>query len=306
MRSAAQLNSGKNVPELSKSFDIAENIFARRSVSLENQSEYEETDKNFRATKYLSVTNNSWKWEAQKRCCQITRREGYFNKSVGRRSCDTLQQVRLRDVYNLIKSLSKTYKISHLCRILKVSRTSYYHYAKGNTYNADKKYHRARHEIRKGFLENMKRYGNRRIKAAIAEKGIELSRKTVAKLMKDRAWKPYSLSRIFQSIRFFVNFGERLLGMKKIVQYRILLCHNSSHWASSWTVKIFLKLDINSFSPKLTKNQFTPPEVAQFNPHFSTIPIQKLFFSTKILTIRSTISVAFFISSRIFFTNQKH
>ena len=41
------LNSGKNVPELSKSFDIAENIFARRSVSLENQPEYEETDKNF-------------------------------------------------------------------------------------------------------------------------------------------------------------------------------------------------------------------------------------------------------------------
>jgi len=53
------LNSGKNVPELSKSFDIAENIFARRSVSLENQPEYEETDKNFRATKYLSVANNS-------------------------------------------------------------------------------------------------------------------------------------------------------------------------------------------------------------------------------------------------------
>lgn len=41
------LNSGKNVPELSKSFDIAENIFGRRSVSLENQQEYEETDKNF-------------------------------------------------------------------------------------------------------------------------------------------------------------------------------------------------------------------------------------------------------------------
>jgi transposase-like protein len=47
MRIAAHLNSGKNVPELSTSFDIAENIFARRSVSLENQPEYEETDKNF-------------------------------------------------------------------------------------------------------------------------------------------------------------------------------------------------------------------------------------------------------------------
>lgn len=70
-----------------------------------------------------------------------------------------------------------------------MSRTSYYNYAKGNTYNSDKKYYRARHEIRKEFLENMKRYGSRRIKAAIAEKGIELSRKTVAKLMQEQGLK---------------------------------------------------------------------------------------------------------------------
>ena len=35
----------------------------------------------------------------------------------------------------------------------------------------------------------MKRYGSRRIKAAIAEKGIELSRKTVAKLMQEQGLK---------------------------------------------------------------------------------------------------------------------
>ena len=70
-----------------------------------------------------------------------------------------------------------------------MSRTSYYNYVKGNTYNSDKKYYRARHEIRKKFLENMKRYGSRRIKAAIAEKGIELSRKTVVKLMQEQGLK---------------------------------------------------------------------------------------------------------------------
>lgn len=71
-----------------------------------------------------------------------------------------------------------------------MSRTSYYLYAKENTYNSDKKYHRAKHEIRKEFLENMKRYGSRRIKVAIiAEKGIELSCKTVAKLMQKQGSK---------------------------------------------------------------------------------------------------------------------
>jgi DNA-directed RNA polymerase specialized sigma54-like protein len=44
----------------------------------------------------------------------------------------------------------------------------------------------------------MKRYGNRRIKAKIAEKGIELSRKTVAKLMKEQGLKPSNLSRLCQ------------------------------------------------------------------------------------------------------------
>ncbi len=72
---------------------------------------------------------------------------------------------------------------------MKVSRTSYYNYAKGNTYNSDKNYYRARHEISKEFFENMKRYCSRRIKAAIAEKGIELSRKTVAKLMQEQGLK---------------------------------------------------------------------------------------------------------------------
>ena len=70
---------------------------------------------------------------------------------------------------------------------MKVSRTAYYRYARGNSYNSDKKYLRAKHEIRKEFLVNKKRYGSRRIKAAILEKGIEISRKTVVKLMKEEA-----------------------------------------------------------------------------------------------------------------------
>jgi putative transposase len=72
---------------------------------------------------------------------------------------------------------------------MKVSRTAYYRYVRGNTYNADKKYLRAKHEIRKEFLVNKKRYGSRRIKVAISENGIDISRKTVAKLMKEEGLK---------------------------------------------------------------------------------------------------------------------
>lgn len=68
---------------------------------------------------------------------------------------------------------------------MKVSRTAYYRYVRGSTYNTDKKYLRAKYEIRKEFLANKKRYGSRRIKVAISENGIDISRKTVAKLMKE-------------------------------------------------------------------------------------------------------------------------
>ena len=70
-----------------------------------------------------------------------------------------------------------------------MSRTAYYRYARGNSYNSDKKYLRAKHEIRKEFLVNKKRYGSRRIKVAILENGIVISRKTVAKLMKEEELK---------------------------------------------------------------------------------------------------------------------
>lgn len=72
---------------------------------------------------------------------------------------------------------------------MRVSRTAYYRYARGDSYGSDKKYLRAKHEIRKEFLVNKKRYGSRRIKVAISENGINISRKTVAKLMKEEALK---------------------------------------------------------------------------------------------------------------------
>ena len=70
-----------------------------------------------------------------------------------------------------------------------MSRTAYYRYARGNSYNSDKKYNRAKWEIRKEFIIHMKRYGSRRMKVAMANKKIVLSRRTVAKLMKEEGLK---------------------------------------------------------------------------------------------------------------------
>jgi putative transposase len=96
----------------------------------------------------------------------------------------SLEFVRLRDVYDLISSLSKNHKISYLCTLFEVSRTAYYRYKRGESYNADSKYNRPKHEIRIEFIRNMKRYGSRRIKASLNQNGTKIGRQKVAEIMR--------------------------------------------------------------------------------------------------------------------------
>ena len=81
-------------------------------------------------------------------------------------------------------SLSRTHKINYLCSLFEVSRTAYYRYRQGKSHNADKKYNRPKHEIRKEFIQNFKRYGSRRIRESLKQKGIKIGRRKVAEIMR--------------------------------------------------------------------------------------------------------------------------
>ena len=83
-----------------------------------------------------------------------------------------------------MSSLSKKHKISYLCTLFEVSRTAYYRYKRGKSYNADSKYNRPKHEIRIEFIRNMKRYGSRRIKASLNQNGTKIGRQKVAEIMR--------------------------------------------------------------------------------------------------------------------------
>lgn len=71
-----------------------------------------------------------------------------------------------------------------MCSLFGISRTAYYRYKRGKSYNADSKYNRPKHEIRIEFIRNFKRYGSRRIKASLEQKGIKLGRKKVSEIMR--------------------------------------------------------------------------------------------------------------------------
>lgn len=71
-----------------------------------------------------------------------------------------------------------------MCALFDISRTAYYRYKRGESYNADKKYNRSKHEIRIEFIRNMKRYGSRRIKASLNQNGTKISRQKVVEIMR--------------------------------------------------------------------------------------------------------------------------
>jgi len=59
MRIAAQLNSGKNVDEISKTFGIGRNVFVRRSVHLEKQIPNQDKTKTSEEQTTYSLNRNA-------------------------------------------------------------------------------------------------------------------------------------------------------------------------------------------------------------------------------------------------------
>lgn len=71
-----------------------------------------------------------------------------------------------------------------MCTLFEISRTAYYRYKRGKSYNADNKYNRSKHEIRIEFIRNFKRYGSRRVKASLEQQGTKIGRRKVAEIMR--------------------------------------------------------------------------------------------------------------------------
>ncbi|WP_374754687.1 IS3 family transposase [Dyadobacter koreensis] len=89
--------------------------------------------------------------------------------------------------------------MSNLCKLFEVSRTAYYRYQRGRSHNADSKYNRPKHEIRIEFIRNLKRYGSRRIKESIKQKGIRIGRRKVAEIMRKRKSESHSAAKVYSA-----------------------------------------------------------------------------------------------------------
>ncbi|WP_420150919.1 IS3 family transposase [Spirosoma sp.] len=90
--------------------------------------------------------------------------------------------MRLR--YELAQELAAEFAIETLCSVLEVSRTAYYRYLRGASYQRTPGKAEYERLVEQTFNKHKRRYGSRRITAELQEKGHSLGRYQVRTLMK--------------------------------------------------------------------------------------------------------------------------
>ena len=87
-------------------------------------------------------------------------------------------------LYDLIDSLSGEFAVSTLCTVLGASRTAYYRYKRGGSYQPTDRREEKKLLVERVFGQHKRRYGSRRIVAELQDEGHDIGRYQVRSLMK--------------------------------------------------------------------------------------------------------------------------
>ena len=85
--------------------------------------------------------------------------------------------------YEFIRSVTGEFSIATLCGILEVSRTAYYRYLRGETYQPSEAKKGQLEAVGEVFWRHRRRYGQRRVLAELREQGHTIGRHRVRSLM---------------------------------------------------------------------------------------------------------------------------
>lgn len=84
----------------------------------------------------------------------------------------------------MVNGLSEEYSVLSLCRILGLSRSAYYAYTSGKSYQPSEKRKAETKELEVVFWEHKRRYGSRRISKELKDRGMNIGRHKASSLMK--------------------------------------------------------------------------------------------------------------------------
>lgn len=92
----------------------------------------------------------------------------------------------MTQVYQAVQALSKEVNILTLCRVLGVSRSAYYAYKAGDSYELKEEKAMIAQEIKTIFSFHKRRYGWRRIQAELRDKGVRVGRHQIRARMQEQ------------------------------------------------------------------------------------------------------------------------
>ena len=87
------------------------------------------------------------------------------------------------ECYEFIRLVSADFSIFMLCELMEVSRTAYYRYPRGQSYQPATATQEQLKAVKEVFWEHKRRYGQRRILADLQELGYSIGRHRVRSLM---------------------------------------------------------------------------------------------------------------------------
>ena len=79
----------------------------------------------------------------------------------------------------MIRNNAHKYSVSAMCKVLEISRSSYYYESKPKQYES-----KLTSKIKKIFQESRSNYGTRKIKAVLRDNGYQVSRRRTGRIMK--------------------------------------------------------------------------------------------------------------------------
>lgn len=85
----------------------------------------------------------------------------------------------------MISSLSANHRVSLLCELFSVSRSSYYAYISGESYSLSLDEQLQSERVFSIFWDHKRRYGSRRIQAELLDEGIFMGRRRISSIMKE-------------------------------------------------------------------------------------------------------------------------
>jgi putative transposase len=86
-------------------------------------------------------------------------------------------------LYSFIQQMESQFPLQLLCEVFHISRSAYYAYKAGNTYQPTYQQVYELAEVKKAFRLHKRRYGTRRLVTELQETGLEIGRKKVRSLM---------------------------------------------------------------------------------------------------------------------------